>query len=170
MSQSTDTAGMRIVSASPSCCEGALLTGPACPYIHDPAKLGQSENTKKRFNVDSPSFTPLQTSTNGSLTPAARSAAISPKAANAAVFTPKSQRSGEFVCSSYYRFSNDALRSGEHTESAHEGARDRMAPPGVPGVCSAGLRWSNGMHWIGFLLSHMIYPPPRSPRSKCFSC
>ncbi|KAF2259909.1 hypothetical protein CC78DRAFT_536747 [Lojkania enalia] len=64
-----------------------------CPYIHDPSKLNQNENAKKRFNVDSPSFTPLQASTNGSLTPSSRSAAISPKAANAAVFTPKSQRS-----------------------------------------------------------------------------
>ncbi|KAF2740750.1 PAB-dependent poly(A)-specific ribonuclease subunit PAN3 [Polyplosphaeria fusca] len=64
-----------------------------CPYIHDPSKLTSNENMKKRFNVDSPSFTPLQASTNGSLTPSSRSAAISPKAANAAVFTPKSQRS-----------------------------------------------------------------------------
>ncbi|PVI04807.1 PAB-dependent poly(A)-specific ribonuclease subunit PAN3 [Periconia macrospinosa] len=64
-----------------------------CPYIHDPSKLNQNENMKKRFNVDSPSFTPLQASTNGSMTPTPRSAAISPKAANAAVFTPKSQRS-----------------------------------------------------------------------------
>ncbi|KAF1998454.1 PAB-dependent poly(A)-specific ribonuclease subunit PAN3 [Amniculicola lignicola CBS 123094] len=68
---------------------------PACPYIHDPSKLNQNENAKKRFNADSPSFTPLQASTNGSLTPSARSAAISPKAANAAVFTPKSQRSSK---------------------------------------------------------------------------
>ncbi|KAF1954696.1 hypothetical protein CC80DRAFT_416623 [Byssothecium circinans] len=64
-----------------------------CPYIHDPAKMNQNENIKKRFNVDSPSFTPLQASTNGSLTPSSRGAAISPKAANAAIFTPKSQRS-----------------------------------------------------------------------------
>lgn len=64
-----------------------------CPYIHDNLKLNQNENTKKRFNVDSPSFTPLQANTNGSVTPSPRSAAISPKAANAAVFTPKSQRS-----------------------------------------------------------------------------
>ncbi|KAF2197786.1 PAB-dependent poly(A)-specific ribonuclease subunit PAN3 [Delitschia confertaspora ATCC 74209] len=64
-----------------------------CPYIHDPSKLNQNENMKKRFNVESPSFTPLQASTNGSLTPSSRNAAISPKAANAAIFTPKSQRS-----------------------------------------------------------------------------
>jgi PAB-dependent poly(A)-specific ribonuclease subunit 3 len=70
-------------------------TFPACPYIHDHTKLAQNENTKKRFNVDSPSFTPLTTAPNGSVTPSARNAAISPKAANAAVFTPKSQRSSE---------------------------------------------------------------------------
>ncbi|KAF1976286.1 hypothetical protein BU23DRAFT_551748 [Bimuria novae-zelandiae CBS 107.79] len=64
-----------------------------CPYIHDSSKLGQNENKMKRFNVDSPSFTPLQSSTNGTLTPSSRSQAISPKAANAAIFTPKSQRS-----------------------------------------------------------------------------
>ncbi|KAL6707533.1 PAB-dependent poly(A)-specific ribonuclease subunit 3 [Coniothyrium glycines] len=64
-----------------------------CPYIHDHAKVNQSENAKKRFNVDSPAFTPLQPSTNGAVTSSSRSAAISPKAANAAVFTPKSQRS-----------------------------------------------------------------------------
>lgn len=54
----------------------------------------------KRFNVDSPSFTPLQASTNGSLTPSSRGAAISPKAANAAIFTPKSQRSSKSSCQS----------------------------------------------------------------------
>jgi PAB-dependent poly(A)-specific ribonuclease subunit 3 len=68
----------------------------ACPYIHDHAKLNQNENAKKRFNVDSPSFTPLTTTPNGSVTSSARNAAISPKAANAAVFTPKSQRSSEY--------------------------------------------------------------------------
>jgi PAB-dependent poly(A)-specific ribonuclease subunit 3 len=73
------------------------VTNLACPYIHDPSKLNQNENMKKRFNVDSPSFTPLQATTNGSLTPSSRGAAISPKAANAAIFTPKSQRSSELA-------------------------------------------------------------------------
>ena len=80
----------------------------ACPYIHDNLKLGQNENAKKRFNVDSPSFTPLQASTNGSVTPSSRSATISPKAANAAVFTPKSQRSSEFLNNRQYRLSTHA--------------------------------------------------------------
>ena len=88
-----DTAATRTVSTRwPR--RNRLVTPSACPYIHDSAKLGQNENKMKRFNVDSPSFTPLQTSTNGTLTPSSRSAAISPKAANAAIFTPKSQRSG----------------------------------------------------------------------------
>ncbi|KAF2816107.1 PAB-dependent poly(A)-specific ribonuclease subunit PAN3 [Mytilinidion resinicola] len=68
-----------------------------CPYVHDASKLSnasaQNENIKKRFNADSPAFTPLQPTTNGATTPAARSAAISPKAAGAAIFTPKAQRS-----------------------------------------------------------------------------
>ncbi|OAL05143.1 PAB-dependent poly(A)-specific ribonuclease subunit PAN3 [Phaeosphaeriaceae sp. SRC1lsM3a] len=62
------------------------------PHLPD-AVLSQNENVKKRFNVDSPSFTPLTTASNGAVTPSTRNAAISPKAANAAVFTPKSQRS-----------------------------------------------------------------------------
>ncbi|ORY16491.1 PAB-dependent poly(A)-specific ribonuclease subunit PAN3 [Clohesyomyces aquaticus] len=66
-----------------------------CPYIHDPSKLNRNENMKKIFDANTPSFTPgpLQANPNGNLTPSSRSAAISPKAANAAVFTPKSQRS-----------------------------------------------------------------------------
>lgn len=87
---------MRIVSA-PFLGGHHVLILLACPYIHDASKSGQNENAKKRFNVDSPSFTPLQASTNGSLTPSSRGAAISPKAANAAVFTPKSQRSSELT-------------------------------------------------------------------------
>ncbi|KAF2874121.1 hypothetical protein BDV95DRAFT_322258 [Massariosphaeria phaeospora] len=67
-----------------------------CPYVHESSKMNQNENMKKRFNVDSPAFTPLQASTNGSLTPSSRTTAtISPKAANAAIFTPKSARSSK---------------------------------------------------------------------------
>ncbi|KAL1637858.1 PAB-dependent poly(A)-specific ribonuclease subunit 3 [Neofusicoccum ribis] len=62
-----------------------------CVFQHDPSKItgAQAENVKKRFNVDSPSFTPLQPSTNG-VTSSPRQTTISPKAANAAIFTPKS--------------------------------------------------------------------------------
>jgi PAB-dependent poly(A)-specific ribonuclease subunit 3 len=82
-----------VLVAAPAECRGDPVYL-ACPYIHN-GKAAQNENAKKGFNVDSPSFTPLQASTNGSVTPSSRSAAISPKAANAAVFTPKSQRSSE---------------------------------------------------------------------------
>ncbi|CAN9471035.1 unnamed protein product [Alternaria alternata] len=99
-----------------------------CPYIHDNLKLGQNENAKKRFNVDSPSFTPLQASTNGSVTPSSRSATISPKAANAAVFTPKSQRSSEFSNNRQYRLSTHAdYLSRHHPAYARERARNRLA-------------------------------------------
>jgi PAB-dependent poly(A)-specific ribonuclease subunit 3 len=93
-----------------------------CPYIHDHQKLGHGENTKKRFNVDSPSFTPLQTATNGAATPSSRGAAISPKAANAAVFTPKSQRSGKYAARRSMPHADAA--SCEHPELAHQGALD----------------------------------------------
>jgi len=46
---------------------------------------------RSRFNADSPSFTPAQTTPNGA--EAARSTTISPKSANAAVFTPKTNKS-----------------------------------------------------------------------------
>ncbi|KAF2462013.1 PAB-dependent poly(A)-specific ribonuclease subunit PAN3 [Lineolata rhizophorae] len=65
-----------------------------CAFNHDPSKFGNSPNShqndsaKKKFNVDSPSFTPLQPASNGASS-SSRSATISPKAANAAVFTPK---------------------------------------------------------------------------------
>ncbi|KAL9076699.1 MAG: hypothetical protein Q9157_003568, partial [Trypethelium eluteriae] len=44
---------------------------------------------KKRFNVDSPAFKPLGPMTNGNSS-GAKSASISPQAAGAAIFTPKS--------------------------------------------------------------------------------
>ena len=48
--------------------------------------------SRKRFNVDSPSFTPSLLSANGSTatTPTKKTATISPKAANAAPFQPRS--------------------------------------------------------------------------------
>ncbi|ODM18700.1 PAB-dependent poly(A)-specific ribonuclease subunit pan3 [Aspergillus cristatus] len=67
-----------------------------CAFNHDPQKLNPANNTdsngnRKRFNVDSPSFTPSLLSTNGSTTPTKKTTAtISPKAANAAPFQPRS--------------------------------------------------------------------------------
>ncbi|KAF2843481.1 PAB-dependent poly(A)-specific ribonuclease subunit PAN3 [Patellaria atrata CBS 101060] len=64
-----------------------------CAYNHDTSKANTANNTtKQRFNVDSPSFTPLQPATNGAIS-AVRSATISPKAVNATVFTPKAVKS-----------------------------------------------------------------------------
>lgn len=79
----------------------------------------QNENVKKRFNVDSPSFTPLQPNTNGTVTPSARGAAISPKAANAAIFTPKSQRSSESAYQSMTAGSNELNPAATSTPGAH---------------------------------------------------
>jgi len=63
-----------------------------CPYNHEVGRPDQSiENAKRFLSVESPSFTPLTTVTN--ITPGSRSAGISPKAAAAAVFTPKSTAS-----------------------------------------------------------------------------
>ncbi|PWY64038.1 PAB-dependent poly(A)-specific ribonuclease subunit pan3 [Aspergillus heteromorphus CBS 117.55] len=69
-----------------------------CAFNHDPHKINnayQTDSNKKRLNVDSPSFTPSILSSNGS-SPTTSSATmkkmatISPKAANAAPFQPRS--------------------------------------------------------------------------------
>ncbi|PNS17397.1 hypothetical protein CAC42_7080 [Sphaceloma murrayae] len=59
-----------------------------CPFSHDVSRFEGSNDATKRFlSVDSPSFTPLTPATNNqSLKPIG----ISPKAAAAAIFTPRS--------------------------------------------------------------------------------
>ncbi|KAJ5767296.1 uncharacterized protein N7511_004912 [Penicillium nucicola] len=60
-----------------------------CAFNHDPTKLNANQSdSKKRFNVDSPSFTPSLLSGNG-VTGPKKSTAISPKAASAAPFQPR---------------------------------------------------------------------------------
>ncbi|KAJ5834095.1 hypothetical protein N7447_000121 [Penicillium robsamsonii] len=60
-----------------------------CAFNHDPSKLNANQSdSKKRFNVDSPSFTPSLLSGNGVSAPK-KSTAISPKAASAAPFQPR---------------------------------------------------------------------------------
>ncbi|KAI4757351.1 PAB-dependent poly(A)-specific ribonuclease subunit pan3 [Aureobasidium sp. EXF-3400] len=61
-----------------------------CPYNHElPPKPSQQAESAKRFlNVDSPSFKPLSPVTNN--VQPVKALGISPKAASAAVFTPKS--------------------------------------------------------------------------------
>ncbi|KAI9849882.1 MAG: PAB-dependent poly(A)-specific ribonuclease subunit 3 [Sclerophora amabilis] len=54
----------------------------------------QADNIKKRLNVDSPTFTPSSLATNGRGV-GTKSTAISPKAADAAPFTPKSTNVGK---------------------------------------------------------------------------
>ncbi|OJJ35007.1 hypothetical protein ASPWEDRAFT_739838 [Aspergillus wentii DTO 134E9] len=64
-----------------------------CAFNHDPHRGNpayQSDSNRKRFNVDSPSFTPSSLSANGSPASSAKKlATISPKAANAAPFQPR---------------------------------------------------------------------------------
>ncbi|KAF1986396.1 PAB-dependent poly(A)-specific ribonuclease subunit PAN3 [Aulographum hederae CBS 113979] len=63
-----------------------------CSYNHDRPSIPQLQPPPgQRFNVDSPSFTPLQTAPNG-FSSSSRGSTISPKAANAAVFTPKTNK------------------------------------------------------------------------------
>ncbi|CAI7660562.1 unnamed protein product [Penicillium manginii] len=67
----------------------------SCAFNHDPQKVNsayQSDINKKRFNVDSPSFTPSILSGNGVSGPK-KSNPISPKAANAAPFQPRTAAS-----------------------------------------------------------------------------
>lgn len=64
-----------------------------CAFNHDPSKLSANQSdSKKRFNVDSPSFTPSLLSGNGASAPK-KSTAISPKAASAAPFQPRTTSS-----------------------------------------------------------------------------
>lgn len=51
--------------------------------------IDSSSSSKKRLNVDSPSFTPSHLAANGSSAPK-KTTSISPKAASAAPFQPKS--------------------------------------------------------------------------------
>lgn len=66
--------------------------------LHKRISSSSSSSSKKRLNVESPSFTPSSLSVNGSSTPK-KTTTISPKAASAAPFQPKSiaSRMGAFV-------------------------------------------------------------------------
>ncbi|KAF2104553.1 PAB-dependent poly(A)-specific ribonuclease subunit pan3 [Rhizodiscina lignyota] len=79
-----------------------------CAFLHEktakPPTMQNNNNNndslRKRLNVDSPSFTPLQPSANGLNSGSSSrigSAAISPKAASAAIFTPKSTKTANFT-------------------------------------------------------------------------
>ncbi|KAL8733118.1 MAG: hypothetical protein Q9166_002310 [cf. Caloplaca sp. 2 TL-2023] len=66
--------------------------GRGCAFNHDVVKAtptaAQAESVKKRFNVDSPSFTPASLAINGNQAKS-KVTGISPKFANAAPFKPK---------------------------------------------------------------------------------
>lgn len=74
----------------------------------DGLRSGRSNGSKKRLNVDSPSFTPSLLAANGTST-TKKTTTISPKAANAAPFLPKSVASRmvpSSVCSERRRWLN----------------------------------------------------------------
>ncbi|KAF4553483.1 PAN2-PAN3 deadenylation complex subunit PAN3-like protein [Elsinoe fawcettii] len=59
-----------------------------CPFSHDVSRFeAQNDNSKRFLSVDSPSFTPLAPATNNQTV---KPIGISPKAAAAAIFTPRS--------------------------------------------------------------------------------
>ena len=62
-----------------------------CAFNHNTPKAssGSSQVDKKRFNIDSPSFTPLNQPQNG-IRSVPKAGGFSPKAANAVPFRPKS--------------------------------------------------------------------------------
>ncbi|KAF6218046.1 hypothetical protein HO133_006458 [Letharia lupina] len=70
-----------------------------CAFNHDPVKSqpnSQVESIKKRFNIASPSFTPSSLAVNGNhATP--KTLGLSPKAANAAPFKPRTLTPGNIV-------------------------------------------------------------------------
>ena len=109
-----------------------------CQYYHPPRShsvQSSGDGPKRRFNVDSPSFTPLQPSTNGAgqnqnsnqnhhnhhnhhhnqhhaassnHAQPIRGSTISPKAANAAPFTPKSARSAVIAPPTHHKDSSSS--------------------------------------------------------------
>ncbi|KAJ5294917.1 hypothetical protein N7508_009738 [Penicillium antarcticum] len=76
-----------------------------CAFNHDPTKLNANQSdSKKRFNVDSPSFTPSLLSGNGVAGPK-KSTAISPKAASAAPFQPRgTSQTGDWAMADVQEF------------------------------------------------------------------
>lgn len=80
-----------------------LTRRPGCLYNHDigqanSAQIVSNANSRKGFNVDSPSFQPLLPVGNGASS-GTKSASISPRAANAAIFTPKSLKASKYSVS-----------------------------------------------------------------------
>ncbi|PLN85547.1 poly(A) ribonuclease subunit [Aspergillus taichungensis] len=93
----------RVENAKDTLCRNVTIYGrcrfedKGCAFNHDPNKFNPAyqADSKRRLNVESPSFTPSLLSSNGSSSPTLSSASakkmttISPKAANAAPFQPR---------------------------------------------------------------------------------
>ncbi|KAJ5578429.1 PAN2-PAN3 deadenylation complex subunit PAN3 [Penicillium hispanicum] len=106
-----------------------------CAFNHDPHKLNaayQSDSNKKRFNADSPSFTPSLLSGNGTSVPK-KSTTISPKAASAAPFQPR-------VASSRSNTSTPTLRQEAGTPDWTVAEVQEFVPQGFDGTHVAPLQ------------------------------
>ncbi|KAE8151961.1 PAB-dependent poly(A)-specific ribonuclease subunit pan3 [Aspergillus avenaceus] len=95
----------RVENAKDTLCRNVTIYGrcryedKGCAFNHDPQRVNSayqsdSSNSRRRLNVDSPSFTPSLLSSNGSspttaTVTAKKTTTISPKAANAAPFQPR---------------------------------------------------------------------------------
>ncbi|PYI23074.1 PAB-dependent poly(A)-specific ribonuclease subunit pan3 [Aspergillus japonicus CBS 114.51] len=115
-----------------------------CAFNHDPHKVN-SYADRKRLNVDSPSFTPTLLSSNGSSPTIAsatmkKTATISPKAANAAPFQPRS-------ISSRSNSSTPTARQGTMTPDWSVAEVQEFVPQGFDGSHMASLQ-GNGTSTI----------------------
>lgn len=91
-------------------------------------------SVKKRLNVDSPTFTPSSLRSNG-LSKGISNRTISPKAANAAPFTPKKLNPGMFFSHCHISTSSLVLKrpSGSATSFVLQGsASPRWGPSEIP--------------------------------------
>ncbi|KAK4976564.1 PAB-dependent poly(A)-specific ribonuclease subunit 3 [Elasticomyces elasticus] len=84
--------GRENIKGNPLLCRNVTIFGSCqkqgCTCSHDVPKNSQQDNTKPTFNVESAAFTPLTaTPSNASLQ---KNNGISPRAANAAIFRPRS--------------------------------------------------------------------------------
>ncbi|TPX19294.1 PAB-dependent poly(A)-specific ribonuclease subunit 3 [Coccidioides immitis] len=147
-----------------------------CVFNHDPSRVNDAQHpesrssSKKRFNVDSPSFTPSATPLNGS-SGLKKSATISPKAANAAPFLPKGvlSRSNAATPQSQPETSTPEWSIGEiqdfvpqgfdtsHVESIHGHGNGVLSTPAYdPFVSSSTPLGASGA------VTHQVQPNPYS--------
>lgn len=112
------------------------------------------ENSKKRFNVDSPSFTPSLLSGNGTSVPK-KSTAISPKAVSAAPFQPRVSASSRRITPWPHRIRlslTDDKGSNTSTPTARQEADWTVAD--VQEFVPQGFE---GAHVVSWLCSHLPF-------------